>query len=199
MIRTWPRSSPIDYYASAHSATCTLQHALCNTHSPTHSPTHTLQHTLCNTHSATHTLQHTLCNTHSATHTLQHTLTSHTNMNYPLLCFCCKTHSLVTGWRRLIGSPKLQIIFHERATKYRSLLRKMTYKDKGSYESSPPCTRRRPINYSVSADVVNAAAAACCCCLLLLSTPATVTIPCVRLHSACPCSRWGFTRYCWGA
>ena len=45
----------------------------------------------------------------------------------------------ITGWRRLIGSPKLQIIFHKRATKYRSLLRKMTYKDKGSYESSPPC------------------------------------------------------------
>jgi len=44
-----------------------------------------------------------------------------------------------TGWRRLVGSPKLQIIFHKRATKYRSLLRKMTYKDKGSYESSPPC------------------------------------------------------------
>jgi len=47
---------------------------------------------------------------------------------------------IATGWRRLIGSPKLQIIFHKRATKYRSLLRKMTYKDKGSYESSPPCT-----------------------------------------------------------
>jgi len=45
----------------------------------------------------------------------------------------------ITGWRRLIGSPKLQIIFHQRATKYRSLLRKMTYKDKGSYECSPPC------------------------------------------------------------
>jgi len=42
--------------------------------------------------------------------------------------------------RRLTGSPKLQIIFHKRATKYRPLLRKMTYKDKGSYESSPPCT-----------------------------------------------------------
>jgi len=34
----------------------------------------------------------------------------------------------------------LQIIFHKRATEYRSLLRKMTYKDKGSYECSPPCT-----------------------------------------------------------
>ena len=47
--------------------------------------------------------------------------------------------SVCTGWRRLIGSPKLQIIFHKRATKYRALFRKMTYKDKGSYESSPPC------------------------------------------------------------
>jgi len=44
-----------------------------------------------------------------------------------------------TGWRRLKGSPKLQIIFHKRAIKYRSLLQKMTYKDKGSCESSPPC------------------------------------------------------------
>jgi len=45
-----------------------------------------------------------------------------------------------TGWRRLIGSPKLQIIFHKRAIKYRLLLRKMTCKDKGSCETSPPCT-----------------------------------------------------------
>jgi len=44
-----------------------------------------------------------------------------------------------TGWRRLIGSRKLHIIFHKRATRYRALLRKMTYKDKGPYESSPPC------------------------------------------------------------
>ena len=34
---------------------------------------------------------------------------------------------------------ELQIVFHKRATKYRALLLKMTYKDKGSYESSPPC------------------------------------------------------------
>jgi len=44
-----------------------------------------------------------------------------------------------TGWPRLIGSPKLHIIFHKWATKYRALLLKMTYKDKGSYESWPPC------------------------------------------------------------
>jgi len=46
----------------------------------------------------------------------------------------------VKGWRKFIGSPKLQIIFHKRATKYISLLPKMTYKDKGYYESSPPCS-----------------------------------------------------------
>ena len=59
-----------------------------------------------------------------------------------VICVWC-IHTCVyicdTGWRRLIGSPKLQIILHKRATKCRSLLRKMTYKDKGSYESSPPC------------------------------------------------------------
>jgi len=33
---------------------------------------------------------------------------------------------------RWMKAAKLQIIFHKRATKYRSLLRKMTYKDKGS-------------------------------------------------------------------
>jgi len=66
------------------------------------------------------------------------------------LCSCLRAYqwSTTTGWRRIIGSRKLQIIFHKRATKYRSLLRKMTYKDKGSYESSPPCIItgwRRPI------------------------------------------------------
>ena len=58
---------------------------------------------------------------------------------YEYKCNIYETWSITTGWRRLIGSPKLQIIFHKRATKYRALLRKMTYKDKASYESSPPC------------------------------------------------------------
>jgi len=57
-------------------------------------------------------------------------------MSYHLILLCD------TGWRRLIGSPKLQIIFHKWATKYRSLLRKMTFKDKASSESSPPCRLR---------------------------------------------------------
>jgi len=44
-----------------------------------------------------------------------------------------------TGWRRLVGCLKLQVIFRKRATKYATLLRKMTYKHRPSYGSSPPC------------------------------------------------------------
>jgi len=40
-----------------------------------------------------------------------------------------------TGWRRLIGCLKLQVIFHKRATNCRARLRKMTYADKASYDS----------------------------------------------------------------
>jgi len=47
---------------------------------------------------------------------------------------------MTTGWRRLIGCLKLQVIFRKRATSYRALLLKMTCKDKASYGSSPPCT-----------------------------------------------------------
>ena len=69
------------------------------------------------------------------TYTYSHTTNTHT----PTLQLAVETCPS-TGWRRLIGSPKLQIIFHKRATKYMSLLRKMTCKDKASYESSPPCS-----------------------------------------------------------
>jgi len=59
-----------------------------------------------------------------------------------------------TGWRRLIGSPKLRIIFHKRATKYSSLWRKMTYKDKGSYESLPPCTHTHRVCFHSYTDIL---------------------------------------------
>ena len=36
-------------------------------------------------------------------------------------------------------SLKLQVIFRKRATNNRAFLRKMTYKDKASYDSTPPC------------------------------------------------------------
>jgi len=45
-----------------------------------------------------------------------------------------------TGWRRLIGCLKLQVIFRKRATKYRALLRKMTCKDKAFYDYTPSCS-----------------------------------------------------------
>jgi len=35
---------------------------------------------------------------------------------------------------------KLQVSFRTRATNYRALSTKMTYQDKASYGSSPPCT-----------------------------------------------------------
>ena len=54
------------------------------------------------------------------------------------LCFFV-IHYCSTGWRKLIGSPKLQIIFHKRATKYRSLLWKMTYKE------MDPMSLRHPV------------------------------------------------------
>jgi len=44
-----------------------------------------------------------------------------------------------TEWRRPLGYLKLQVIFRARATNYRALLRKMTYKDKAPYDSTPPC------------------------------------------------------------
>jgi len=64
---------------------------------------------------------------------------------------CCMTHSYVwhdsficvtrlTEWRRPTGCLKLQVIFRQRTTNYRSLLQKMTYKDKASYGSSPSCS-----------------------------------------------------------
>jgi len=53
---------------------------------------------------------------------------------------CVQRERLVsTGWRRLIGCLKVQVIFRKLATNYKALLRKMTYKDKASYGSSPPC------------------------------------------------------------
>ena len=56
---------------------------------------------------------------------------------------CINTRGTKTMvWPRLMGSPKLQIIFHKRATKYRSLLQKMTYKEKGSYETWPLCMHK---------------------------------------------------------
>jgi len=61
------------------------------------------------------------------------------NMKRDVVITLCATECKYgTGWRRLIGCLKLQIIFHKRATSHRALLRKMTCKDKASYDSTPP-------------------------------------------------------------
>ena len=115
---------------------------------------------LCEQYTATHcnTLQHAAAHCNTIAVLLAHFWGNHRMMTkrwcVAVCCsalqhvaVCCSVLHRVfvkhtaTGWRRFIGSPKLQIICHKRATKYRSLLRKMTYKDKGSYESSPPCSR----------------------------------------------------------
>jgi len=53
----------------------------------------------------------------------------------------------VTGWRRLVGSPKLQIIFHKSATQYRSLLRKRPI------EIRDPMSLRYPVRVYVTIDI----------------------------------------------
>jgi len=114
-----------------------------------------LQHTQQNTLRTTRyiTVTRLQCNTLIYCNTLKHAATRCNTLHYNhrrapqrnTLIYCCNfagsfiCNSGDMRHRRLIGSPKLQIISHKRAIKCRSLLRKMTYKDKGSYESSPPC------------------------------------------------------------
>ena len=60
----------------------------------------------------------------------------------------CHTAPSITGWRRLMKylawlihmCDVLQVVFCKRATNYRALLQKMTYKDKAPCDSRPPCT-----------------------------------------------------------
>ena len=59
-----------------------------------------------------------------------------------IVCICIG-HRVGTGWRRRVGSLKLQVIFRKRATNYRALLRKTTYKDKTSYDSKPACKSKQ--------------------------------------------------------
>jgi len=58
-----------------------------------------------------------------------------------------------SGWQRLIGYLKLQVIFSKRATNYRAPFRKMTYKDKASYRSWPPCITQAVCTWSMCAFV----------------------------------------------
>jgi len=75
---------------------------------------------------------------------------------------------MCTEWRRpveclrLIGSPKLQVFFRKRATDYRALLRKMTYRDTASYGSSPHCSHCLYIgNYTADVAICKCAVIVC--------------------------------------
>ena len=50
---------------------------------------------------------------------------------------CDMTHLYM--WRTPIGCLKLPVVSRKRVTNYRALLRKMTHKDKASYDSTPSC------------------------------------------------------------
>ena len=50
-----------------------------------------------------------------------------------------RAHEMSIEWRRCIGGLKLQVSFRKRATNCMALLRKMSYRDMGSYESWPSC------------------------------------------------------------
>ena len=55
-----------------------------------------------------------------------------------------------TGWRRPIRCLKLQVILRKKITNYRAFLQKMTYKDKASYGSLPPCIHIVEYAYIIS-------------------------------------------------
>ena len=56
-----------------------------------------------------------------------HTLYMYIYVNIYIYLHYCRDRGAGTGWRRLRGCLKLQIIFRKRGTNYRARLRKMTY------------------------------------------------------------------------
>jgi len=60
-------------------------------------------------------------------------------------------HDSFWRWLRRYRVAKSYRIFHKRATKFRSLLRKVTYRDKGCYESWPLCIKDGDMNDNISA------------------------------------------------
>jgi len=63
----------------------------------------------------------------------------HTEVVNRLSCEIGET-TLQIQYARLYSLLHLEVIFCKRATNYRALLLKMTYDNKASYESTPPCT-----------------------------------------------------------
>ena len=89
---------------------------------------------------------------------MQHT--QYTNFFFWVwVCLSSANPALATGGQRLIGCLKLQVNFCKRATSYRAHLRKMTYKDKPSSASSPPCIDHHEITGMIVCVYI------CVCCI----------------------------------
>jgi len=74
---------------------------------------------------------------------------------------CAMSSPTCTWWRRPIGCLKLQVSFRKIATNCRALLQEMTYADKASCGSSPPCTTYRLLQ------CVAVCRSVCGCCRVL--------------------------------
>ena len=93
--------------------------------------------------------------THKVTNESWRTLMSHVTYEWVMshMNESCHVWLRHTVWRRCIGCLKLQVSFRNSANNYRALLRKMTYRDKASYDATPPCsthdnmTHKRASNY----------------------------------------------------
>ena len=93
-----------------------------------------------------------------------------------------------TGWRRLVGSPEMRFIFHKRANKYRSLLRKMTCKDKGSYEFRHPIPHDRSCEMHLASNHIQIRGS-------LLEYDWIVGVVCESLWERVACLVWVYVRF----
>ena len=112
------------------------------------SPTHTQNSPVCPQQSPIYTPKRPICTAKWSLHGLKVGLcpkdhaflsSTHTHTNERVVAQPPKWVCIGTEWRRPIGCLKLQVIFRKRATNYRALLQKMTYKDKASCGSSALC------------------------------------------------------------
>jgi len=71
------------------------------------------------------------------------------DLNIFMTWLMCMSDRQNTGWRSCIGCLKLQVSFRKRATNYRALWRKMTYQNKASYASWPPCSAPQGFQYII--------------------------------------------------
>ena len=105
---------------------------------------HTCKHIFADTphiHTCKHLFTHTTyVQKYVDLHTPHHTYSYILCLRTPNIYMRANMHANVgTRCRRHIGCLMLQVNFRKRATNYRALLRKMTYKDKAFCGSSPPC------------------------------------------------------------